>query len=92
VRPALRAQRRAATLLSISDLLGQGRGRPVAAEGIRAEDIRAVALEPLSPVAVKAVANLTAHVLRNVDAIAAILAGLCLMGETFDTGWLRERP
>ncbi len=71
------AQRRAATLLSTLDLLGQGRGRPVAAEGIRAEDIRAAALMPLSPVAVKAVANLAAQALANLDAITAILAGLC---------------
>ena len=47
------------------------------AEGIRAEDIRAAALEPLSPVAVKAVANLAAQALANLDAISAILAGLC---------------
>ncbi len=60
------AKRRAATLVSLIDLLGQP---------VDAETIRKAALVPLSASAVQAAANLAQLAIANLDGVAAVLAG-----------------
>jgi hypothetical protein len=60
------AKRRAATLVSLIDLLGQP---------VDAATIQKAALVPLSPTAIQAAANLSHLAIANLDGVAAVLAG-----------------
>ena len=60
------AKRRAATLVSLIDILGQP---------VDTATIRKAALVPLSPTAVRAAENLAYLALANLDGVAAVLAG-----------------
>jgi len=60
------AKRRAATLVSLIDILGQP---------VDAATVRKAALVPLSAIAVQAAANLAYLAIANLDGVAAVLAG-----------------
>jgi len=80
------AKRRAATLVSLIDILGQP---------IDAATIQKAALVPLSEIAVRAAVNLSHLVIANLDGVAAVLAGQVsaeVLAHFADVPWPEPTP
>ena len=80
------AKRRAATLVSLIDILGQP---------VDASTIQEAALVPLSAIAVRAAANLAHLTIANLDGVAAVLAGQVpaeVLAHFADVPWPEPTP
>ena len=80
------AKRRAATLVSLIDILGQP---------VDASTIQKAALVPLSEIAVRAAANLAYLAIANIEGVAAVLAGQVsaeVLAHFADVPWPEPTP